>query len=89
LTGFFISLFQLFFKFKVVRVVLVFSLVVAALNSLNTFIVSSFSNFVMPNEFVKLWNFFNMNDCVSLIISAYEARLITSLILKFGAAYLS
>ncbi|MBX0311703.1 MAG: hypothetical protein JHC31_07975 [Sulfurihydrogenibium sp.] len=82
-------MFQLFFKFKAVRTLIVFALVMMALDGLNNFVVSTFANFVMPNEMVKLWNFFDMNTCVSIVIAAFEGRLITNLILKFGAAYLS
>jgi hypothetical protein len=88
MSGFFVSLFQMFFKFKFIRGMVVFTLVLATLNYLNDFVVSTFTNFVMPDVMVKLWNFLDMNDNVSIVISAFEAKFITNLVIKLGSAYL-
>jgi hypothetical protein len=88
MAGFFVSFFQMFFKFKLIRGMVVFTLVLATLNYLNTFVLSTFTNFVMPDAMVRLWNFFDMNNNVGIVISAFETRFIVNLVLKFGASYL-
>jgi hypothetical protein len=87
--SFFISLFQMLVKVKGIRVILTFALVLAVLNTLNTYVLSTFANFVMPDAMLKLWNFFSMNDCISVVISAYETKIITKLVIRFASAYLS
>lgn len=80
----FTSLFGLLKTEKWLRVGLAISIIVPALTVLYNYAIDVFTGFLFPDVFRQVWNFFGMNFCISVIISAYTTRDIIKLLIKFA-----
>lgn len=68
-----ISLLSLLSTFKIMRFLFAIGFILPFVYIISNFIVSNFSNFVMPREFLLIWNFFDMNSNVSMLLSAMSS----------------